>query len=70
MMLENTPKVNVPKIIESVFMNKIRSKIGCEKIRHFIFLVFTVTVHYVNVSVFIKFSQKTSVFTLIIISCP
>ena len=27
-------------------------------------------VHYVNVSVFIKFSQKTSVFTLIIISSP
>ena len=28
------------------------------------------TVHYVNVSVLIKFSQKTSVFTLIIISSP
>ena len=27
-------------------------------------------VHYVNVSVLIKFSQKTSVFTLIIISSP
>ena len=26
--------------------------------------------HYVNVSVLIKFSQKTSVFTLIIISSP
>ena len=28
------------------------------------------TAHYVNVSVLIKFSQKTSVFTLIIISSP
>ena len=27
-------------------------------------------IHYVNVSVLIKFSQKTSVFTLIIISSP
>ena len=26
--------------------------------------------HYVNVSVLIKFSQKTSIFTLIIISSP
>ena len=26
--------------------------------------------HYVNVSVFIKFSQKSSVFTLIIMSSP
>ena len=26
--------------------------------------------HYVNVSVLIKFSQKTSVFTLIIVSSP
>ena len=29
-----------------------------------------VLLHYVNVSVLIKFSQKTSVFTLIIISSP
>ena len=28
------------------------------------------TLHYVNVSVLIKFSQKTSVFTLIVISSP
>ena len=27
-------------------------------------------IHYVNISVLIKFSQKTSVFTLIIISSP
>ena len=27
-------------------------------------------IHYVNVSILIKFSQKTSVFTLIIVSSP
>ena len=36
----------------------------------FKFLCFFVAIHYVNVSVLIKFSQKTSVFTLIIISPP
>ena len=39
------------------------------------FLLFSIrfsflVLHYVNVSVFIKFSQKTSVFTLIFISSP
>ena len=42
--------------------------------RYFRFLktliVLALLFHYVNVSVLIKFSQKTSVFTLIIISCP
>ena len=33
-------------------------------------LFFLLSFHYVNVSVLIKFSQKTSVLTLIIISSP
>ena len=34
------------------------------------YLKYTVSRHYVNVSVHIKFSQKTSIFTLIIVSSP
>ena len=33
-------------------------------------VILLINVHYMNISVFIKFSQKTSVFTLIIISSP
>ena len=64
-------ELNVQIILGSI---KVANSLSIS-IHHYVLFVLCLYVvlvlsHYVNVSVLIKFSQKTSVFTLIIISSP